>query len=293
MPATGKAPARTPPRRLAADVARLAKATPAVRDKAQSAFVVPLQIDFAALRDYLDAATVTKDNLPPKLQREWLTPAGQARVEAAPTGDANNTQVLREFARAILATYANAVGGPISIVKSGDTVVAAFIQAGLYALVSIALLLWIVLRRFGDVLLTLVPLLLAGVATLELCVLIGLPLNFANIIALPLLLGVGVAFKIYYIMAWRAGHTNLLAIEPHPRGHLERPDHGDGIREPVVVEAPGHVQHGPTDGAVACLHAVRCGAVSACTDGKTARRQIRFGKARQDVGLQFVVTANA
>ena len=59
-------------------------------------------------------------------------------------------------------------------------------------------------------LLTLVPLLLAGVVTLEICVLIGMPLNFANIIALPLLLGVGVAFKIYYIMAWRAGGTNLL-----------------------------------------------------------------------------------
>jgi len=71
-------------------------------------------------------------------------------------------------------------------------------------------LLWIVLRRFGDVLLTLVPLLLAGVVTLEITVLIGMPLNFANIIALPLLLGVGVAFKIYYIMAWRAGQTNLL-----------------------------------------------------------------------------------
>ena len=86
----------------------------------------------------------------------------------------------------------------------------AFIQAGIFALVSIAILLWIVLRRFGDVLLTLVPLLLAGVVTLEVCVLIGMPLNFANIIALPLLLGVGVAFKIYYIMAWRAGQTNLL-----------------------------------------------------------------------------------
>ena len=58
--------------------------------------------------------------------------------------------------------------------------------------------------------LTLVPLVLAGVVTLEICVLIGLQLNFANIIALPLLLGVGVAFKIYYIMAWRAGQTQLL-----------------------------------------------------------------------------------
>jgi predicted RND superfamily exporter protein len=58
--------------------------------------------------------------------------------------------------------------------------------------------------------LTVVPLLLAGVITMEICVLIDLPLNFANIIALPLLLGIGVAFKIYYIMAWRAGQTNLL-----------------------------------------------------------------------------------
>jgi predicted RND superfamily exporter protein len=46
--------------------------------------------------------------------------------------------------------------------------------------------------------------------TLEICVLIGLPLNFANIVALPLMLGVGVAFKIYYVTAWRAGKTNLL-----------------------------------------------------------------------------------
>ena len=66
------------------------------------------------------------------------------------------------------------------------------------------------LRRPLDVALTLVPLMVAIVVTLELCVLIGWQLNYANIIALPLLLGVGVAFKIYYIMAWRAGQTGLL-----------------------------------------------------------------------------------
>ena len=55
-----------------------------------------------------------------------------------------------------------------------------------------------------------VPLILAGTLTLELCVLLDLPLNFANIVALPLLLGVGVAFKIYYVTAWRSGRTNLL-----------------------------------------------------------------------------------
>jgi hypothetical protein len=38
-----------------------------------------------------------------------------------------------------------------------------------------------------------------------------LPLNFENVIALPLLFGIGVAFDIYFIMAWRAGRPHLLA----------------------------------------------------------------------------------
>ena len=163
--------------------------------------------------------------------------------------------MLRTFARAVLAVYPTAIGGPISILESGNTVVHAFLEAGAYALISIAILLWIVLRRFGDVLLTLVPLLLAGMVTLEICVLIGMPLNFANIIALPLLLGVGVAFKIYYIMAWRSGHDQSAAIEPDPRRDLERADHGDRLRQPVAVAASGHVEHGQAAGAVAGLYA--------------------------------------
>ena len=104
----------------------------------------------------------------------------------------------------------NATEGPISILEARRTIITAFLEAGAWALLSIAVLLWITLRRLGDVLLTLIPLLVAGVVTLEICVVIDMPLNFANIIALPLLLGVGVAFKIYYIMAWREGQTGLL-----------------------------------------------------------------------------------
>jgi hopanoid biosynthesis associated RND transporter like protein HpnN len=197
-------------KRLAADATKLAQADEATRNRVQTAFTVPLETDMQQLRGFLGAQHVTKDNLPQSLKRQWLTPDGRSRVEVAPRGDTNDTGVLRQFAQAILAAYPNATGGPVSILESSNTVVRAFIEAGIYALVSIAIILWIVLRRFGDVLLTLVPLLLAGLVTLEVCVLIGMPLNFANIIALPLLLGVGVAFKIYYIMAWRSGHTDLL-----------------------------------------------------------------------------------
>jgi predicted RND superfamily exporter protein len=153
---------------------------------------------------------VTIKTLPPNLVRDWVAPDGKARAEAFPKGDANDSNVLRRFATAVLRAEPTATGSAISYYEAGKTVTSAFVQAGALAIGAIAILLLIALRRVTDVLLTLVPLLLAGVLTLEICVLDGMTLNFANIIALPLLLGVGVAFKIYYIMAWRAGKTHLL-----------------------------------------------------------------------------------
>jgi hopanoid biosynthesis associated RND transporter like protein HpnN len=197
-------------KRLAAAMTRLAKAEPAQRQRVESAFVVPLKLDLSDLRELLKAKPITLDTLPEEITQSWRGAGGQARIEVVPSGDPDDNEGMRAFARAVLAVAPDATGGPISILESGRTVVTAFLEAGGWALLSISILLWIVLRRVGDVLLTLVPLLLAGVVTLEICVLIGMPLNFANIIALPLLLGIGVAFKIYFVMAWRSGRTKLL-----------------------------------------------------------------------------------
>jgi hypothetical protein len=197
-------------KRLAAAMTALAKADPSVRQRTEAVFVQPLKATLDDLRTLLKAQTITRENLPPALARDWVTPDGQARIDVAPKGDPNNNDVLRVFARAVQTVAPDATEGPITILEARRTVVTAFIVAGACALVSIAIILLITLRRVSDVLLTLIPLLMAGVVTLEICVLIGMPLNFANIIALPLLLGVGVAFKIYYIMAWREGQTNLL-----------------------------------------------------------------------------------
>ncbi len=196
--------------RLAALLSKLAAADQDVRRRAEETFVVPLRHKLEDIRNLLQAKQVSIDNLPPELLLHWRSKDGRIRVEASPKGDPDDNENIRAFARAVLAVQPDAIGGPISILESGNTVVRAFLQAGAWALGSIALLLWLALRRFGDVLLTLVPLMLAGILTLEICVLIRLPLNFANIIALPLLLGVGVAFKIYYILSWRAGRTKLL-----------------------------------------------------------------------------------
>jgi hopanoid biosynthesis associated RND transporter like protein HpnN len=197
-------------KRLAAALERLAGADQAVRARAAAAFLSPLAFALDGMRHLLQAAPVTEQNIPQDFAHDWIRPDGLARIQVHPRGDPNDNETLRRFAQAVRAVEPTANGGPITILEAGRTVTTAFMQAGAMALVSIAFMLWLTLRRVGDVLLTLIPLLVAAVVTLEICVAIGMPLNFANIIALPLLLGVGVAFKIYYIMAWRAGQTGLL-----------------------------------------------------------------------------------
>ena len=206
----GKGPGAVASRRLADALQKLADGDQALRNKAQDVFIAPLRITLDGMKALLTAQPVTAKNLPPEIVDAWKAKDGLIRVEALPKGDPNDNDNLRKFADAVLAAEPTAIGGPVSILKSGDTIVRAFIHAGITALVVISLLLWLTLRRFTDVLMTMVPLLVAGAVTMEICVLIGLPLNFANIVALPLLLGIGVAFKIYYVVAWREGRTNLL-----------------------------------------------------------------------------------
>jgi hopanoid biosynthesis associated RND transporter like protein HpnN len=189
----------------------LAEADAAKRAAIETTLLGGLKLRLDEVEASLHPEPVALADLPGDLRRDWISKDGQARVEVRPKGDQNNNETMRRFATAVLEVAPNATGTPILIQESAKTIVHAFLQAGALALVFITLTLFFALRRVTDVLVTLVPLLLAGVVTLELTVLFGLPLNFANIIALPLLLGVGVAFKIYYVMAWRDGVTSLLA----------------------------------------------------------------------------------
>jgi uncharacterized protein len=197
-------------RRLAADLGLLVAAGQAARERAASIFLTPLQTALAGLRLALQPRSVTERTLPAELRRQWITADGRARVQVLPKGDPNDNKTIRNFAHAVQTVEPAATGGPIAVIESGRTIIRAFIAAGLWALLSIAALLWLTLRRVRDVLLTLIPLVVAGVVTLELCVAFGLTLNFANIIALPLLLGIGVAFKIYYMISWRCGQGQVL-----------------------------------------------------------------------------------
>jgi uncharacterized protein len=197
-------------KRLAVAMDGLAKGDEAARHRAEIAFVQPLKTSLNNLHNLLKAHPVMRDDLPSDLTNQWITKDGRARLAIAPSGNQSDDATLSKFADSVQKIEPYATEGPVSVLDARRTILAAFLEAGSLALLAIAVLLWITLRRLGDVLLTLIPLLVAGLVTLEICSAIDMPLNFANVIALPLLLGVGVAFKIYYIMAWREGQTHLL-----------------------------------------------------------------------------------
>ncbi len=208
--AKGTGEAQATAKRLSAAVGKLAGAPPAARDTARPAFVPAMHLLVDQIRGLISAEGVTLDSLPATIRGDWVTKDGQARIEVTPRDLSTSNDNLQAFGDAVLTVAPDATGQPIVIKDSGDSVIHAFIEAGLWALGSIAVLLYLALRRVVDVLLTLVPLILAGLLTMEITVLLGLPLNFANIIAVPLLLGLGVAFKIYFVLAWRAGQRHVL-----------------------------------------------------------------------------------
>lgn len=196
--------------RLATALEKLAAGPPDKRIAATKMLIDPLMVMLGQTRASLLAQPVAMKDLPNDLVRDWVTDDGRARIQVFPKGDSNENATLKRFAQAIQAMAPQASGPPISVIEAGNIISGAFVQAGILALVAISVLLLLVLRSITEVAATLAPIVLSGFLTLGTCVLIQLPINFANIIAFPLLFGVGVAFHIYFVMAWRAGEQDLL-----------------------------------------------------------------------------------
>jgi hopanoid biosynthesis associated RND transporter like protein HpnN len=196
--------------RLADDLRDLAKAQPSMRTRAAEMLLPGLATVLEQVRESLHPQSITITTLPPELVRGWLTSDGRARLSITPKGDANENGVLTRFIAAVIREVPDATGTALSIREAGRAVVSAFTEAGVLSFVAITGLLLVTLRRVRDVAITMAPIVLTGLLTMGSCVVVGQPLNFANIIALPLLFGIGVAFHIYFVMAWRAGGAHLL-----------------------------------------------------------------------------------
>ncbi len=157
------------------------------------------------LRGLMSPDEMTLETLPESMTRQYRAQDGRVRVEVFPAHNLENNHALRQFVHHVRQVAPQAIGSPVGILEGGQSIIDACIQATVLAIVMSALLLFVVLRRMGEVLLVLLPLVLTMVLTVAVCLALGIPLNLANVIAVPLVLGLGVAFGIYLILRNREG----------------------------------------------------------------------------------------
>jgi len=205
-----KLPADDPLARIAVELALLAHAPDSTVLGANQALVqfLPLMLD--KLRLVLSAQKVTVSDVPAAIARDYVEPGGAARLQVVPRASVVDSDVLRRFVAEVRGVAPDAGGAAVTIVSTADTIIEAFRRAAIGAVVAIAVILLAALRRPVDAALVLAPLLVSAAMTVFVVVLAGMSLNFANIIALPLLLGVGVSFNIYFVMNARAGERPRL-----------------------------------------------------------------------------------
>ena len=179
------------------------------------------------LLDGLEAEEeVTLDSLPADLRARYQAAAGplagQVLIEVIPAEDLRDQAARERFVDAVQAIVPDVSGAPVTIVEAGRAVVTAFAEATVLALIAIVLLLLAVLRSPLDSVMVLAPLLLAALLTVAAAVAIGLPFNFANVIVLPLLLGLGVDSGIHYVIRARerAVGAESPAVSSTPRAIL-------------------------------------------------------------------------
>jgi len=165
---------------------------------------------------------VTPRDIPADISRDWVLPDGRVRVQVVPKPNIQAIGGLDTFTDQVTAIARTRVAQQSTIAATSLTIVDAFRTAAIGAVLAVLVILSLTMRRILDVVLVMMPLVLSALLTLYVAVLLSLPLNFANIIALPLLLGVGVSFNVYFVMNWRAGQTNPLARRRRGRSCFRR-----------------------------------------------------------------------
>jgi predicted exporter len=161
-------------------------------EQLQNSLLGGLPLALKPLAMGLNAEEIDLNSIPFTLKQRWLSNEGWYRIQIFPKQDLNNLANLSAFITQVQSVSDKTTDLPVMFLESMKAVVSAFQQAIITAILTIALLLWWLRRQFIDMLLVMIPLLLSGLFTMACTVLTHTPINFANIIALPLLLGLGV-----------------------------------------------------------------------------------------------------
>jgi hopanoid biosynthesis associated RND transporter like protein HpnN len=151
------------------------------------------------LKRSLNAQLFGIGDLPKELRENEIAEDGRVKVKAYPKGDMKDQKALARFVEAVRTVSPEASGGPVTIYEASLAVLGAFQEATVLTLACLLFLMSLLLRRKRDVALVFAPLFLAALLLMPLSVLGGLPFNFANVIVLPLLFGLGIANGIQFV----------------------------------------------------------------------------------------------
>ncbi len=159
--------------------------------------LLPFSMDL--LNSALAATEFEIDDIPTSISEHWVSHNSLYRILIQPQYNLMDQEKLISFVDDVQTIDDRVTGLAVADQSSGKAVVKAFIQAFIGAIVAITLLLWIMLGNLKETLLVIGPLLLAGLLTGAFNVILDNPFNFANIIALPLLMGMGVDSGIHIV----------------------------------------------------------------------------------------------
>jgi hypothetical protein len=142
-------------------------------------------------------------DIPPQLQRLYLAPNGKILLQVYGKNDLWEWEPDKEFVRAILAVAPKATGTPVLNYYGTDLLRVSYLWASVWAFLAIVVLIFLHFQSFKYLLLTLTPLVLAVLWRTGAMVWLGLDFNPANIVTLPLIIGIDVAFGVYIIDRYR------------------------------------------------------------------------------------------
>jgi hopanoid biosynthesis associated RND transporter like protein HpnN len=172
-------------------------------DELERALLMNLPLLIDQLSTALEAHPFTEADLPGELRERFVSKTGFHRIEIAPRENVTDIEALEEFVTTVRRKAPDATGTPVNVYETGRTIISSFQRATLHTLFLVALVLLITLRSVLSTVLILLPLLLSIIYTAAATVLMDIPFNFANIIVVPLLLGIGVDNGIHFIQRLR------------------------------------------------------------------------------------------
>ena len=165
----------------------------------QQALFADLIETFQILQHQDDRAPLRVEDLPPALRNRFVGVTGKLLLQVYPREDVWQRDQQEKFVTDLRKVDPNVTGTPVQLYEYETLLKDSYVQAAWYSLAAIALMVFFHFRSLGAVILSLLP---VGIGTLWLAGLMGwfdISINLANIMTLPLVIGIGVTNGVHIL----------------------------------------------------------------------------------------------